>query len=125
GYFFYRSFEKVAGIAGRATLVFGTLVALIFGVVTAYRRRSEIRAWMEGSRLLAPVLRRVIDPTWRTLRPPVLFVRDRLTPGMLGLELTTALAVAASGLFVFFGYAVVVGQDHRVTPGDQPLHDLA
>jgi undecaprenyl-diphosphatase len=125
GYLFYRSFEKVASIAGRATLVFGTLVALIFGVVTAYRRRREIREWMEGNRLFAPILAKAVDPAWRRLRPPLLFVRDRLTPGMLGLELTTALAVAASGLFVFVGYAMIVGQDHRITPGDRQLHTLA
>jgi membrane protein DedA with SNARE-associated domain/membrane-associated phospholipid phosphatase len=125
GYFFYRSFEKVASIAGRATLVFATLVALIYGVVTAYRRRGEIREWMEGNRVLAPVLAKVIDPAWRRLRPSLVFVRDRLTPGMLGLELTTALAVAASGLFVFVGYAMVVSQDHRLTPGDERLHTLA
>src|SRR4051794_35378985 len=125
GYVFYRSFEKVAGIAGRATLVFAALVGLIVGAVTAYRRRREIRAWIESQPLLAPILRRVVDPAWRAFRPPVLFVRDRLTPGMLGLGLTTALAVAASGLFVFVGYAMVVGGKHKITPGDRQLHDLA
>jgi membrane protein DedA with SNARE-associated domain/membrane-associated phospholipid phosphatase len=117
GYFFYRSFEKVAGIAGRATLVFAVLVGLILGVVSAYRRRDEITAWIERKPVLAPVL--------RTARPPLRFVRDRLTPGMLGIGLTTALAVAASGLFVFVGYAIEVGGRHRITPGDNQLHNLA
>jgi len=44
---------------------------------------------------------------------------------MLGLELTTALAVAASGLFVFVGYAIVVGGGNEITPGDHQLHTLA
>ena len=41
GYFFWQSFEKVAGVAGRATLAFGIVVALIVGVVYAYRRLRE------------------------------------------------------------------------------------
>jgi undecaprenyl-diphosphatase len=127
GYFFYQSFQKVAGVAGRATLVFGVLVALIVGVVTAYRRREELRAWIESKPLLRPVLTKVIDPAWRVLRPPLRFLRDRVTPGMLGIELTTCLAVAAAGLFTFVGYATVVvaGSTFKTTPGDRQLHDLA
>jgi undecaprenyl-diphosphatase len=126
GYFFYRSFEKVASIAGRATLVFAVLVGLIAGVVTGYRRRREIRAWIESKPVLAPILTKVLDPAWRVVRPPLRFIRDRLTPGMLGIELTSCLAVAASGLFVFAGYAMIFANDrHRITPGDRLLHDLA
>src|SRR4029453_12076343 len=38
GYFFWRSFEKVAAVAGRATLAFGIVVGVGVGVVYAYRR---------------------------------------------------------------------------------------
>jgi membrane-associated phospholipid phosphatase len=45
-------------------------------------------------------------------------VWERLTPGQLGLELTTLLAVAAVGSFVFLGYVIVLHPVTRHTPGD-------
>jgi membrane protein DedA with SNARE-associated domain len=113
GFFFYRSFDQVAGIAGKATLAFGLAVALVLGAMTAHRRRDELRAWFERRPVLGTLLTKGIDPAWR-------FVQDRLT-----LELVTALAVAAAGLFVFVGYAIEVGGSHITTPGDRSLHDLA
>jgi membrane protein DedA with SNARE-associated domain len=118
GFFFYRSFEKVADIAGQVTLVFGTLVAIVVGVVWAYRhlreeeQRRAFAAWLDrqGQRpLLRPVAavvrptwRHVIRPVWRFLAPQLRFLWHRITPGGgLGLELTTALAVAAVGSYTF------------------------
>ncbi|MGN6188763.1 MAG: phosphatase PAP2 family protein, partial [Conexibacter sp.] len=54
----------------------------------------------------------------RRLAGPALFVWDRLTPGELGLELTTLLAVAAVGSFVFFGYLIVLDPATTLTAGD-------
>ena len=48
GYVFWRSFDRVAHIAGQAVFGFGLTVAVIVGVVAAYRRRAEIRAWLEA-----------------------------------------------------------------------------
>ena len=125
GYFFYRSFDQVAGIAGKATFgVRRSSVAVIVGIVYAYRRlrepeerRSSI-AWLErqGSRPLLRPLAVVLRPFWQhvvvpsvtLLAPPVRFLCERLTPGELGLELTTALAVgAASASTCSSLYAVV------------------
>jgi undecaprenyl-diphosphatase len=50
---------------------------------------------------------------WRFL----VFVWQRLTPGELGLELTTLLAVFGVGAFAFVGLDVAV-QGHRFTVGD-------
>src|SRR3954451_6370230 len=53
GYIFYRSFDRVASIAGRATFVFAVLVALVVAVVWARRRlrddeqRARFVAWVE------------------------------------------------------------------------------
>src|SRR3954469_7840355 len=53
GYFFYQSFDRVAAIAGRATLVFGCLVALIVAIVWSYKqlrddaKRARFVAWVE------------------------------------------------------------------------------
>ena len=117
GFFFYRSFEKVANVAGQVTLVFGTLVAIIVGCVWAYRRlreeeqRRAFMAWLDrqGRRpllrpvaaIVRPVWRRVIVPVSRFLAPQVRFLWDRITPGGLGIELTTALAVSAVGSYAF------------------------
>jgi membrane protein DedA with SNARE-associated domain/membrane-associated phospholipid phosphatase len=141
GFFFYRSFEKVANVAGQVTLVFGTLVAIIVGGVWAYRRlrddeqRREFLAWLDkqGRRpllrpvaaVVRPVWRRVIVPVSRFLAPQARFLWDRITPGGgLGIELTTALAVSAVGSYVFAlttvdvvdpGYKGPTRLDNRVT----------
>jgi membrane protein DedA with SNARE-associated domain/membrane-associated phospholipid phosphatase len=118
GFFFYRSFEKVANVAGQVTLVFGTLVAIIVGGIWAYRRlreeeqRRAFAAWLDkqGRRpllrpvaaVVRPLWRRVIVPVSRFLAPEVRFLWGRITPGSgLGIELTTALAVSAVGSYVF------------------------
>ena len=128
GFFFYRSFEKVANVAGQVTLVFGTLVAIIVGCVWAYRRlreeeqRRAFMAWLDrqGRRpllrpvaaIVRPVWRRVIVPVSRFLAPQVRFLWDRITPGGLGIELTTALAVSAVG-----SYALALTTVDVVDPG--------
>ena len=117
GFFFYRSFEKVAHVAGQVTLAFAALVALVLGTVWAYRRlrdpeqRARFAAWLDrqGQRpllrpvaaVVRPLWRRVLRPAARVLAPEVRFLWQRLTPGGLGIELTTALAVAAVGSYAF------------------------
>ena len=117
GFFFYRSFEQVANIAGRVTLVFGTLVAIIVGTVYAYRRlrdeeeRRRLAAWLDrqGRRPLLRPVAAVVRPLWRAigrpatrvLAPQIRFLWHRITPGGLGIELTTALAVTAVGSYGF------------------------
>ena len=117
GFFFYRSFEKVANVAGQVTLVFGTLVAIIVGGVWAYRRlreeeqRRAFMAWLDKqgrkpllrpvAAVVRPVWRRVIVPVSRVLAPQLRFLWHRITPGGLGIELTTALAVSAVGSYTF------------------------
>ncbi len=107
GYIFWRSFDQVAHIAGQAIFGFGVTVGVIVGIVVAYRRRAEIRAWIlahERHPLVRPVLavwrplhRRVFGPIARVLVPELRFLWERLTPGGLGLELTTAVAVGRRG----------------------------
>jgi membrane protein DedA with SNARE-associated domain/membrane-associated phospholipid phosphatase len=117
GFFFYRSFHKVANVAGQVTLAFGTLVAIVVGCVWAYRRlreeenRRKLAAWLErqGRRpllrpvaaVVRPLWRRVLRPVGSFLAPQIRFLFERITPGGLGIELTTALAVVAVGSYVF------------------------
>ena len=140
GYFFWRSFEEVAGIAGRATVVFGVLVGAIVAVVYAYRRlrheeeRRKLGEWLErqGHRpLLRPVAavtrplwRRVLRPVGRVIAPQLRFLWGRITPGGLGIELTTTIAIASVGGFVFGAYADELAATPRLTPADKEIEEL-
>jgi membrane protein DedA with SNARE-associated domain/membrane-associated phospholipid phosphatase len=134
GYIFWRSFDQVAHLAGQAIFGFGVTVGVIVGVVVAYRRRAEIGAWVrahERHPLVRPLLavsrplhRRVLRPVARAVGPEVRFLWERLTPGGLGLELTTAAAVGGVGLYVFSLYAMVLAGDLGPTPLDRELLDL-
>ena len=126
GYIFWRSFDQVAHIAGQAIFGFGLWWRVIVGVVVAYRRRARDQglaarprapsAAAAAVRLARPLYRRVILPLARVLAPQVRFLWDRLTPGGLGLELTTALAVGGVGLYVFVLYTVILSRRPRSHP---------
>jgi membrane protein DedA with SNARE-associated domain/membrane-associated phospholipid phosphatase len=134
GYIFWRSFDQVAHLAGQAVFGFGVTVGVIVGIVVAYRRRAEIRAWLlahERNPLLRPLFalgrplyRRVIGPIARALWPELRFLWERLTPGGLGLELTTAVAAGAVGLYVFALYVFILSGDLSLTPLDRELLDV-
>ena len=141
GYFFWHSFEEVASIAGRATVGFGIVVGAIVGTVYAYRRlrheeeREKLAAWFErqGRRpLLRPVAavvrpawRHALRPAWRLAVPRLRFLWKRITPGDLGIELTTTLAMALVGGFVFGAYADLLHPRPDLTPADEEILDLA
>jgi membrane protein DedA with SNARE-associated domain/membrane-associated phospholipid phosphatase len=134
GYIFWRSFDQVVDIAGQAVFGFGLTVALIVGIVVVYRRRREIRRWLlahQGHPLVRPLfavgrpLSRLARPVVRAIAPQVHFLWNRITPGELGLELTTSVAIAGVGIFVFVLYLVVLSDDLGPTPLDTELLDLA
>lgn len=74
--------------------------------------------------LLAPIWRYALRPIARTLGPPLRFLGHRLTPGELGIELTTLVAIAAVSGYVFGIYTDVVG-DGGLTPADHTALDAA
>jgi membrane protein DedA with SNARE-associated domain len=129
GFVFWQSFDRVANIASKGALALGVVIALVVGLVGAVRYlrrpegRREVRRRLEQLadkpvigpvvRVAAPVVVPVARRVWRFLA----FVWNRLTPGQLGLELTTLLAVAAVGSFAFVGLDVAV-HAHRFTVGD-------
>jgi membrane protein DedA with SNARE-associated domain/membrane-associated phospholipid phosphatase len=135
GYIFWRSFDKVQHLVGQALFGFAVTVGVIVGVVTAYRRRAEISAWLEAHRrhplvkplfvIGAPLYRWIVRPVVRVLRPPAHFVGNRLMPGELGLELTTLVAVGGVGAFFFIAYLMHFDQSFSPTPLDTDLLDLA
>jgi undecaprenyl-diphosphatase len=52
-------------------------------------------------------------------------VWGRLTPGELGLDLTTSMAIAGIGLYVFVAYTVAIEADHGATLLDDRVLDIA
>ena len=106
GYFASRHLDAAAKAAGKSTFYFGVVIAVIVGVVLAVRylrveeNRERLVARMEtrraGRRLVA---------AGRRLQPHARFALARVTPGDLGLELTTLLAAAAVGAFAVVALA--------------------
>ena len=126
GYYASQSLDTVAGLIGRGLLAFGFAVGTVVAVVIAYRflskaeNRRRLVEGMERRRALRPLV-----GVGRRLRPQARFVWGRLTPGRLGLELTTVLAVLAVGLFVLISYWSIVAGDPGPTAGDETAFDLA
>jgi undecaprenyl-diphosphatase len=141
GYVSYRSFDKVSKVVGQATLVFGATVAVIVGIWYARKRlkdpaeRARLAAWLErqGERpllrplaaVLRPLWRRVLRPIWNVTMPQLRFVWQRLTPGQLGIEFTTSIAVVGVGLYAYIAYLVHLVDNPGPTPADSSVMDLA
>ena len=125
GYFAARSLDTVTEAIGTGLVVFGIVVGAVVAVVIAYRylrvpaNRARVAAEMEGRRALRPGLLLA-----RRLRPQLVFLWQRLTPGGLGLELTSLLAALSVGLFVLIAYWTTVAGDPGPTPGDETAIDV-
>jgi undecaprenyl-diphosphatase len=118
GYLFWRSFNTLTAWVSRGLFAFGLLVAVIVAIVFLIRLerspelQAKTRAWIDEQlerpllRPIAPYLRaawgRIVRPLVRVSQTPARFVWNRLTPGDLGLEVTTLLSLAAVGAFTFF-----------------------
>lgn len=126
GYFASKNIEAVLSNSEHALVAF----ALIAGVIVAgallvrFMRvpanRSKVAAWMDAR----PGFRTLIGAA-RRLQPQARFVAGRLTPGDLGLELTTAFAALAVGSYVFVAYALFLGDNPGPTPTDTAARDIA
>jgi membrane protein DedA with SNARE-associated domain/membrane-associated phospholipid phosphatase len=118
GYVFWQSFDKLTTYVSRGLFAFGTFVVVVGGLVWLVRlrrdseRRARVRSWLDERRD-RPGWRYVVrfaQPLWRAVGRPTAWVADltarfgiaRLTPGQLGLEFTTLLALLAVGAFTFF-----------------------
>ena len=140
GYIFWQSFDRAAKVAGQAVFAFGATVFVVVLVVWAGRRlrRPEERRRLARRlervertplgrplfRMLRPVWRVVLAPAARAVGFQARFLWNRLTPGELGLELTTTLAVAGAGAYVFVLLTSVLSADPTATRLDRRAFDL-
>ncbi len=147
GYIFWQSFQSLASNAGRGTLAFAVLLALFVGGYQAIKRlrhpeqRRALAGWLarQAERpalrplawlvrgcgtLLGPVWRYLLRPLWLLVAPPLRFLGQRLTPGELGIELTTLATVAAVGIYVVVLQANLLETD-ALLPGDSTALDVA
>jgi membrane-associated phospholipid phosphatase len=74
---------------------------------------------MEGMAVLRPLV-----ALGRRLEPQARFLWHRVTPGGLGLEFTTLMAVLAVALYALIAFAIVVSADPGPTPGDSEAIDI-
>ena len=95
GYFFSQSLSTVTKIVGKGLFVFAIVVGVVVGLFLAFRflrdpeNRGKLVGEMEKRRALRPLV-----ALGRRLRPQFEFLGRRLTPGGLGLELTSLLGRA-------------------------------
>jgi undecaprenyl-diphosphatase len=147
GYIFWQSFEQVASTAGRGTLAFAILLGLFVGVYQAIKRlrhpeqRRALVEWLDrqtqrpllrplgwlGRGIAAafrPFWRYVLRPLWMLIAPPMRFLIGRLTPGELGIELTTLLAIAGVCIYTVV-LQIDLLQTDALLPGDETALEIA
>ena len=110
GYVFWQSFAELVDYAKQGALALGAVIVLVVAIVAAVRWLRDPRQPREGAGVARAAGRaaraaaagcaccaRRCGARTRAAR----FVWHRVTPGDLGLELTTLLAIAGVGSFVF------------------------
>jgi membrane protein DedA with SNARE-associated domain/membrane-associated phospholipid phosphatase len=124
GYVFWQSFDKVTQYVSRGLFAFATVVVLglaLYALVRLRRDaewREKVKAWLREredkpfirplAKLAGPAWRRVLSPAAGGVDATARFGLHRLTPGNLGLELTTFIALAAVGTYTFFLLGMVI-----------------
>ena len=98
GYLFWRSLDKLTTYVGRGLFAFAALVVVVVAGLFAWRLRRDqsasARAWVDSSAARTP---QSPLPAAACAAAAARFVWHRVTPGTLGLELTTLLALLAVG----------------------------
>lgn len=140
GFLFWRSIDQLTTYVSRGLFAFGTLVVVIGGIVTLVhlRRSPEARAkvrdfidehdeepgWKHVAKIARPVWHVLLSPAAKGADVAARFTADRVTPGNLGLELTSLLTLALVGSFSFFliGDAILNNPEPRI---DRVAADIA
>ena len=131
GYIFWRSFDKVSKIAGRATLGLGVVAAIAVGIWYVHRRlkdpaeRERVERWIDTHRVTRWAWYRFVRPVSKVAWPQIRFLWQRLTPGQLGLEFTTTVAVLVGAAYAFIFYASTLhGDPAKIFPFDNTAFDV-
>lgn len=122
GYVFSNNIQDVLHWAQRGVVIFGWTVSGIVAIVFLVRHfrkpeaREDFAAWIRKqeenptkARLLRPLRwcwERVVIPLRRLFGPQLRFAWARLTPGNLGLEFTTVMAVLVTAGYTFYFYSI-------------------
>ena len=114
GYVFWQSFGTVLKVAKEGALGLGIVISVIVALVWVVRHLSdEANRHALEQKMLAALDRpglRFLQPIVRWAQGPLRFFIARITPGQLGLDLTTLLAFAAVGSFSYFGYWLAIDE---------------
>lgn len=133
GYVFWRSLGTVSAYVGRGLFLFATVVGLVVAGLYARRllqhpaERERATAWLDaqaGRPGIGPVIG-LVRPLGRRALGPARFLYERLTPGQLGLELTTLLALLVVGAFAYVLLAGAVDEGREFLPGDGQAFSIA
>ncbi len=125
GFYASKNIDAVLSNSEHALLAFALFVAVVVGTILLVRflREPENRARVARGMESRPVLRTLLA-FGRRISPQARFVAGRLTPGDLGLELTTALAALAVGSYVCIAYGIVLSDAPRPTATDRAAADV-
>ena len=115
GYVFWQSFDRLTQYVSRGLFAFGTVVAIGLALYFLVRLRNDpelrrkVHAWLHEreDKAWVRLVLKVAGPAWRMFGRPAAggldatarFGLGRLTPGNLGLELTTMIAIAGVGAY--------------------------
>lgn len=126
GYFLAGNIHLAEEIAGRGIFIFGAIVGVIVGGIVAfqYLRKPENRS-TQVARIESYRLGRPVVEAGRRVKPQAMFLWGRITPGNLGLEFTSLMAILAVALFIVVGYGTMVDGDPESTPGDRTAFAIA
>jgi undecaprenyl-diphosphatase len=119
GYAISESLNQATEVAGRGTFVFGAVVVTVIVAVVAVRflRVPENRRKLAERLESIPVVRRLV--------PQLRFWWARFTPGGLGLEFTSVIAILCVALFVLGAFISIISGDPGPTPGDAEAIEVA
>lgn len=123
GYVFSNNLEAVIHWAERGVLIFGWFVGTIVLIVYLVRRfrkpeeRAKLEKWLDEFErdhtslaiVLRPIRRafdRIVFPVARFFGPQLRFAWERFTPGGLGLEFTTVMAVLITAAYTLYFFTI-------------------
>jgi undecaprenyl-diphosphatase len=107
GYLFWRSLDRLLGWVKQGAFAFGVAVVVVVAIVAAIHWLGEEEHRRQVGEFFDRLGRtrggRLAIAAWRPFSGPARFFWHRITPGGIGLEVTTLVAVAAVGAFAFLG----------------------